>query len=550
MIQSEILKISITLVSVFLSFPVFPANELILTEERSFQYVYLETREPYAKHDELMRLFNHECIKQNLQKYIAGNMLTIYLDDNTPVWRIAFELNTPIQVDRPLKIDSMQYTSGIIKHYTGSDIQYTIQILQFHIREMELHQTGPTMIQWTEIPELSDPSIPEIDIIIPTCSIDSASFLMTKISRYLVLISIALFVLLGIMALCMKAYNKISKLSLSLFLFSSALVLSGWIVGAFRYTFFTRFPSFYYIAELFSFLPAPLLFLYIRSLIKRESAFSWWNLLHYIPFAVVFILWIGKYYIQPAEIKRLLILSEEIFPEFLVHAGIITLNAQIIGYIVSALILMYVDKFKNRSLNGSRNRRYAWLSFVLWGFLITAYIANTKHFLYNYIGVYSDLVHVLRITSNLVFVIVLFYKGMLHPYLLTQNTYQLSDGRKPSLSKGIFEQYRDQLIKYMVHHRPYLIPEITLTRLSEMTSIPPRSLSEVINKGFQQNFFEFVNSYRIEEAKKMIRNSDAENKTILEILYEVGFNNKSVFNATFKKHTGKTPTEYKLEKVS
>ena len=78
-----------------------------------------------------------------------------------------------------------------------------------------------------------------------------------------------------------------------------------------------------------------------------------------------------------------------------------------------------------------------------------------------------------------------------------------------------------------------------------MVSIPPRSLSQVINKGFNQNFFEFINSYRIKEAKELIAKSHISNETILEILYKVGYNNKSVFNAIFKKHTGKTPKEFK-----
>ena len=96
----------------------------------------------------------------------------------------------------------------------------------------------------------------------------------------------------------------------------------------------------------------------------------------------------------------------------------------------------------------------------------------------------------------------------------------------------------------METEKPFLIPELTLNQLAEKVSIPPRSLSEVINSIFHQNFFDYINSYRIQEAKQLLMNSN-DNKTILYILLEVGFNNKSVFNNAFKKHTGMTPTQWK-----
>ena len=77
----------------FLSVTTFAADDIILSEGLSFQYVYLETNEPYSSHGELMTKFYNECIKQNLEEYIVGKMLTIYFDDDIPEWRIAFEIN-------------------------------------------------------------------------------------------------------------------------------------------------------------------------------------------------------------------------------------------------------------------------------------------------------------------------------------------------------------------------------------------------------------------------------------------------------------------------
>ena len=76
-------------------------------------------------------------------------------------------------------------------------------------------------------------------------------------------------------------------------------------------------------------------------------------------------------------------------------------------------------------------------------------------------------------------------------------------------------------------------------------TISPYHISQVFNDCFNKNFYDFINLYRIEESKKLLRNPKNNEKTILEILYEAGFNSKSTFNALFKKHTGVTPTEYR-----
>ncbi len=75
--------------------------------------------------------------------------------------------------------------------------------------------------------------------------------------------------------------------------------------------------------------------------------------------------------------------------------------------------------------------------------------------------------------------------------------------------------------------------------------IHPRYLSQIINESLGQNFFDFINHYRIEEAKRMLTQTLDEHITVLEVLYEVGFNSKSAFNTAFKRHTGVTPTEFK-----
>ncbi|MCD4693709.1 MAG: helix-turn-helix domain-containing protein [Calditrichales bacterium] len=103
----------------------------------------------------------------------------------------------------------------------------------------------------------------------------------------------------------------------------------------------------------------------------------------------------------------------------------------------------------------------------------------------------------------------------------------------------------EKLISFMKSEKKYLIPDLTLNELAEKVSIPPFHLSQILNTCLNQNFFDFINSYRIEESKKLLSEHSSNKKTILEIIYETGFNSKSVFNNAFKKYTGMTPSQFR-----
>jgi AraC-like DNA-binding protein len=100
-------------------------------------------------------------------------------------------------------------------------------------------------------------------------------------------------------------------------------------------------------------------------------------------------------------------------------------------------------------------------------------------------------------------------------------------------------------LQFMQSDKPYLEPELTLVQLAGRLAIKPRALSEAINDILNQNFFDFINRHRIQEAQQLLTNPVDKKITILEVLYQAGFNSKSSFNALFKKYTGQTPTEFR-----
>jgi YesN/AraC family two-component response regulator len=99
----------------------------------------------------------------------------------------------------------------------------------------------------------------------------------------------------------------------------------------------------------------------------------------------------------------------------------------------------------------------------------------------------------------------------------------------------------------MTEKKPYLQEELTLQDLADEISISTHHLSMILNIHLKQNFYNFINSYRVEDVKAKLIQPLYKNQTILSIAYSAGFNSKSTFNTMFKKFTGKTPKEYRSD---
>lgn len=102
----------------------------------------------------------------------------------------------------------------------------------------------------------------------------------------------------------------------------------------------------------------------------------------------------------------------------------------------------------------------------------------------------------------------------------------------------------DKFESYVIENKSFLNPSLSLEGLAEEFDIGVSTLSKVVNSK-DINFSDCINSYRVEEAKKILNHVDFSNYTIVAIGLECGFNSKSTFYTAFKKSTGKTPSEYR-----
>jgi AraC-like DNA-binding protein len=230
---------------------------------------------------------------------------------------------------------------------------------------------------------------------------------------------------------------------------------------------------------------------------------------------------------------------------------------QIVSYFAAIFMLLkkakklYLENYTGASINA-----YNWLfqfTSVLAVLYFTAILKNALKFSdYPYI---SEWIKIGILVFNLFLICWYLYKALNHPDL-----FRSIDSKLKLVADLVSEEkgdeqvakdetvYSEELAKlqiYMQEEKPFLNPSLTIQDVSKAVKVPVRDLSLLINHKLDQHFYDFVNAYRIECAMDILKDITKSKLTILEILYDVGFNSKSSFNTAFKKHTGNTPTSYR-----
>ncbi len=116
--------------------------------------------------------------------------------------------------------------------------------------------------------------------------------------------------------------------------------------------------------------------------------------------------------------------------------------------------------------------------------------------------------------------------------------------KKALFNASELKHYKDRLQSLMEQEELYLQPDLSLRLLAEYMNLPPNHTSQLLNEGFEQNFADYVNSYRLEAFKKKLEDPHSHQLTLLALAYDSGFNSKTVFNTFFKKRMGMTPKAY------
>ena len=359
-------------------------------------------------------------------------------------------------------------------------------------------------------------------------------------------ISIAQGLFLMSLIILKRSKNLTASLLIMAMLLVMVLTNVGYLVS--RTTLIHYIPVFFAVPFGMIFLYGPLLYLYSKSIL--DSNFKWkakyW--LHFIPYFIQLTLNLPLY---TAPIR----FWERFNSEFLSgHLPIRTFEK--VDYAIQVLhlfvylVVIYLwineskKKFGNAQFIISISSRITWvkqLTVCLAIFLVTVFSLYLSVLLNGYYMPVTNYIYTLVMSAVIYFIA---YKMILRPELI------ILDFTKKYKSYKIFENEEgDDYVKkvkiQLEEHKIFTNPELKLADFAGLIGLPQHQLSKLINEKFGKSFNDLINEYRVNEFISRIKDPGFQNLSIFGIALDVGFNTKSSFNNTFKKITGKTPSEFR-----
>ncbi len=344
---------------------------------------------------------------------------------------------------------------------------------------------------------------------------------------------------------------------LSAFLLSQA-GLSAYILclygAGFHFWALQNMPSAFAILELSFWIEGPLLLLYTRSAIyqkvyfKRRDFFLILPLLFYIGVVVYSTL---HFEAMHGADFLLFLRSDNI--QYYEHVRNIVRAA--FGFWAFFTIQSYQSKMSSAYSN-PEPIDYAWLKLLVIGFIILRSWDEFYLLVYTLVSKFMAANTIATINFDLLGVLSNYGQLILTSALLF---FALSDSRKiPRINKETFESINlpstqvnysaeqvSRVSNYMEKNKPFLDNQLKIDDLAQRVSLSPKALSNLINREFNVNFFEYVNNHRLKEVKQHLANPAMADQSIIELAFLAGYNSKSSFNRLFKLDAGQTPSQYR-----
>jgi len=302
----------------------------------------------------------------------------------------------------------------------------------------------------------------------------------------------------------------------------------------------------------------PLYLFYCRYLLYKDYHTSYKSLVHFIPAVAVLLLMLPFYLVPATEkvaymqglssngtlkipIGQLVFMAVHVFQT----AAYVWVSYQFINKREEDLKRISSDVFAVKKLDWLRSFSFYFAVYQLLYLVLVVVLTFAKSF-----QIQVDYV-MLFITSVSLYLIGYVAIGNPEIFRGTQEldtTESFDNDAAPPKNGNRFPALKEKLLLYMETNKPYLKSDLKISELADSLDVPYYHLSQLINSEFSVNFYDFINKYRVEEAKKLLV-EDTRNYKILAIAFEVGFNSKATFNRVFKNATDLTPSEFK-EKYS
>ncbi len=287
----------------------------------------------------------------------------------------------------------------------------------------------------------------------------------------------------------------------------------------------------------------PALYLYVRSLTSREFRLQPVQLLHLFPFLSFEIF---AYIVrEPVSLQTFFHSDPKL--TFRVLFGVATIVSWSVYNPLSLwLVIRHRRNLENEFSSIDNTRNLAWLYFIAIFYIGYCFIAFFIGIFGLIIPMNSQSPHIYNYSVLLALIYIIGFYGLRQKEIFKKSMDETKSAtyKYSTLTPKRKTEIKNKIITMFEKGAPYLNPDLNMELLSGQLKIPKYQLTEVLNTEIGKNFFQFVNSYRIEAVKKML--SDPDNKYSIEAIgYECGFNSKSSFFTVFKNLTGQTPSQFK-----
>jgi AraC-like DNA-binding protein len=356
-----------------------------------------------------------------------------------------------------------------------------------------------------------------------------------------------LFVSVALFFLNRKSKTNKKLLALLIFLFSVTLV--EYVLYWTHYI--QVYPHIIAVSEPFPFLFGVLLYFYLDHVFENRKIHAK-NLVHFIPFIICLVLLL-PIYLSTATVKREWLNGNMVAPSLFSWPW----NTLRINSILPWLMIMHMSLYilliykKFYAISRTNNEVRTWFNFLA-GFFILFVASFASYYILVQFPFFNQTWDYMISFSMMLFIYFIAWFGYLQPRVFSGFTLNesISNGERYKnsiLDKEISREILMKLESAMMADKMYRENDLRLEKLAHVLQVSKHHLSQVINEQTGMNFFEYINHHRIGEAKRLLSATSKKELNIIDVAYEVGFNNKVSFNTAFKKFTGKTPTDFRTE---
>ena len=373
-----------------------------------------------------------------------------------------------------------------------------------------------------------------------------------NIHDVILFMTVAECILLVIFQAILPVKNQLANRLLGIFLLSiatsSACILVLWNDDVMLFTLFdeTLLPYFLATAQI---LKGPMLLFYVISLTEDAFKFSRRHLLHLLPILTA-LGWLLLFQIDSSDLRFRTIGQTETERQ-LANGVWHFIKVMPFFYALAAVnrVRLYRIGLHNQYSNFSPTEP-TWLNMLSLGFLFTWSFSILVHVIANTVALGAPQISDLfGITENyIIFILInaLFINSVVHTHkLLTTKPEVTKDKTDEKLTDSAIQKVQ----MGMEVQKLFLKQNLNIDEFSKRISLPVKEVSAVINKHYGTNFFEFMNSYRVEEAKRLLGDSQHADMTVMDVLLHAGFNSKSAFHRFFNRLVGMSPTEFRKQKL-